>query len=138
MEFSSVKRAFVFLFCILLFACCSMAVAEEAKQSLVDVSVNMVMTLEENETCFVRGGEAIVVTASAESGVAFVGYYFSDDNGNTDIQDIDGETLAIVVPEGEPGTKRILYVEAVAKDDDGSENTLTKTGWIAYNLEYYA
>ena len=101
--------------------------------------VSMVVTLNgktinPNGTYTVKGGETIkAVASSSKSTIDFIGYYYGD---NKNVVDQNGNTLTITVPTGEAGSTRALYIEAVAANDDGSVNTITKTGWTLFNLKY--
>lgn len=90
-------------------------------------------TMTAGNTYEVKGGETIKAVATSEAGIAFIGYYYSD---NENIVDVYSDTLTVTVPTGTPGTERTIYIEAVAKNDDGSANTETKTGWIPFVLKY--
>lgn len=87
----------------------------------------------------VKNGDTIVVSATSlvDSEIDCLGYYFVDyDTGEslTDIVDINADEIEIKLPEEEPGTRRILYVEPIDKLDDGRLSNVTKTGWQKYIL----
>lgn len=90
------------------------------------------VTMTAGKTYEVEGGEKIVATAECLQGIAFIGYYYSD---NTKIVDVYDDTLTITVPTGTAGTTKTLYIEAVATDDDGEDNPV-KTGWVKFYLHY--
>ena len=110
-------------------------------KDIQQVSMNVKMNstvLTAGKTYKVNGGENIKVTASSsvkDVDIAFIGYYFSD---NTDIIDVDGNSLTIPIEKRPAGTKVTLYVEAVAENDDGSEeyNENTRTGWKEFYLQF--
>ena len=107
----------------------------KVEQPTSDVTMVVKMdgvTMTEGKTYEVKGGEKIVATADCLQGIAFIGYYYSD---NTKIIDSYDDTLTITVPQGTPGTTKTLYIEAVATDDDGEDNPV-KTGWRKYFLHY--
>ena len=82
----------------------------------------------------VRPGDTIDIHAgSSEAGIAKIGYY---SNLNEEIRDTFDENISITVPEHPSGTGVVLVVEAVADNDDGTPNTVTKTGWEKYYLIY--
>lgn len=112
---------------------------EEDTTPQVDMTIKMgSKTLGEGSKVDVEGGEKITVSAtSTKSTIQRIGYYFyynGKKEGNT--TDIYEDNITITVPTGTAGTKRYLYVEAVASNDDGSENTVTKTGWVEITLNY--
>ena len=92
--------------------------------------------------------DEIIVNASSENGpIAFTGYFFMLVNPDEyteeqienfkiyeDIVDVYSSTLTINVPNVEIGTKLLLWIEAVDVTDDGTDNTLTKTGWQGFYL----
>lgn len=90
------------------------------------------VTMKSGNTYNVVGGEKIVATASCLQGVAFIGYYYSD---NSKIVDEYDNSITITVPQKADGTKITLYIEAVATDDDGEDNPV-KTGWVPFVLKY--
>ncbi len=106
----------------------------EESESQVTMSVKLDgTTMNQGKEYEVNGGEKIVVTAeSTQADIAFIGYYYDSE----EITDVNGDTLTITVPTGTPGTKKTLYIEAVASNDDGTPNVITKTGWIEYYLVY--
>lgn len=94
--------------------------------------------LEDNTRYLVQGGEMVtVISQSSEADMAFVGYRFVADTTIGEITDVKGGTAEFVIPKMEPGKTLELHIEAVASNDDGSENTVTKTGWQKYTLEYF-
>ena len=84
----------------------------------------------------VKGGETITVSASSNAGIYKTGYFFEKDGIQTDIVTTYSGNVNITVPAGEAGSRRILYVESVANNDNGLPNTITKTGWQKYYLSY--
>ncbi len=110
---------------------------EEIQQVSMSVKMNSTV-LTAGKTYKVNGGENVKVTASSsvkDVGIAFIGYYFSDD---TNIIDVNAGSLTIPIEKRPAGTKVTLYVEAVAKNDDGSEkyNENTRTGWKKFYLQF--
>jgi hypothetical protein len=95
-------------------------------------------TMTQNSTYNVEGGERINVTANSQAGIAFIGYFFRENGVDTQIVDQNTDSIQIIVPTGAPGTTKSLFIEAVAKNDDGTINDVTKTGWIRYYLKYAA
>ena len=86
---------------------------------------------------YVSGGEEIQVSAHSLAGIYTIGYYFyynGEKEGDT--VDISAEEISITVPEYPAGSYAELYVEAVANNDDGTPNTITKTGWYKFYLLY--
>lgn len=82
----------------------------------------------------VKSGDTIHIHAgSSKSGIAKIGYY---SNLNEEIRDTFDENVSITVPEYPSGTGVVLVVEAVADNDDGTPNTVTKTGWEKYYFVY--
>lgn len=82
----------------------------------------------------VRPGDTIDIHAgSSEAGIAKIGYY---SNLNEEIRDTFDENVSITVPEHPSDTGVVLVVEAVADNDDGTPNTITKTGWEKYYFVY--
>ena len=104
--------------------------------------VSMDATLNGSKVTFgntyqVKGGEKIRVNASTsgyEASIAYIGYYYTE---NMKVTDVKSNTLEITVPTAAAGSKKTLYIEAVADNDDGTKGqTLTKTGWQKIVLEY--
>lgn len=90
--------------------------------------------LREGQTYSVKAGDQIRISAfSTEAEIHKIGYY---SNVNMDIRDIFDNDTVIYLPAFEEGTRIQLFVEAVADNDDGSANTVTKTGWQKFILEY--
>lgn len=83
--------------------------------------------LTEGNTYAVKTGDRIEVSAeSSAAQIHMIGYR---SNLNMDTRDTYGNTAVITVPEQEPGTKVQVFIEAVAANDDGTPNTIMKTGW---------
>ena len=73
----------------------------------------------------VQGGEKITVSASSsKADIERIGYAY----GNDPTIDIYSNKITIDVPYKANGTVMNLYIEAIAENDDGSKNTITKTG----------
>ena len=91
------------------------------------------------DRCIVKSGDKITVFATpmVDSEISFIGYYYAADNPYrflTDIIDIDGDKAEIILPDEEPGTELLLYIEPVDMLDDGRISFVTKTGWQEYTL----
>lgn len=85
----------------------------------------------------VSSGDIITIEASSEEAtIAFISHYISPDSNFDNRIKVKGNRAEIVVPEAEGGSVKYLYVEPVANNDDGSPNTVSKTGWQKYILEY--
>jgi len=114
----------------------------ELNDSIENCQVSMITMLDnrslKNNTRYeVHGGETItIVAASSEADMAFISYYFAPDMAFEERIKIVGGTAEITLPKKDPGTLLNLRVEPVASNDDGTENTVTKTGWQKYTLEY--
>ncbi len=92
--------------------------------------------MEDGKTYNVVSGDEIFVTAgSTVSDIAFISYFFST-SSYEEKTTIEDDHLTITVPEGIAGSSIDLYVEPVASNDDGTPNTITKTGWQKYTLTY--
>ena len=93
----------------------------------------------------VTGGEKIQVSASSKNApIAFIAYYFENED-DTESQKNEAynnrkkeytDSFTITVPTASVGTQKILWIEAVDENDDGSSNEVTKTGWQGYYLKY--
>lgn len=91
--------------------------------------------MEDGGTYTVNSGDIIEVEASSiNAQIAFIGYYW--DSKEDKIKDDYGNHLTITVPDNEPGTEKILFIEAVAANNDGDKNPETRTGWQKYYLVY--
>lgn len=109
------------------------APAEETCQVTMHVDLNGVV-MEAGGTYYVKPLDKITIYAwSSEAGISRIGY-FTDINRA--IRDTFDNKAYITIPEGESGTRVRLFIEAVGSNDDGSSNTVTKTGWIEYILVY--
>ena len=94
-------------------------------------------TLADKSTIEVTGGEVIKVSAtSTKADIERIGYYYATTTSYDDIVDIYDDNIEIVLPKLAPGTVKYLMIEAVATNDDGSANTITKTGWKQIKLKY--
>lgn len=90
--------------------------------------------IEPGGTYSVHAGDQILITAeSSESTINRIGYY---SNLNMEIRDIYKNIVTITVPDYPEGTKVQLFIEAIADNDDGTANTITKTGWKKFILVY--
>ena len=86
----------------------------------------------------VNGGETITVTAKTSAvgeGIAFISYFFSTGSYENRAF-VYSNKAEITVPRAGIKDQIDLYVEPVATNDDGSPNTITKTGWQKYTLVY--
>ena len=91
--------------------------------------------MEDGGTYTVNPGDIIEVEASSiNAQIAFIGYYW--DSKEDKIKDDYGNHLTITVPDNEPRTEKILFIEAVAANNDGDKNPETRTGWQKYYLVY--
>ncbi|MBQ9280274.1 MAG: S-layer homology domain-containing protein [Clostridia bacterium] len=104
--------------------------------------VSMVVTIDgktmvKGNTYIVTGGETVkAVAKSTVADIERIGYNYEENGVKTTIIDVYKDTLEITVPTGKAGSQKILRIEAVATNDDGSANTITKTGWFDYILKY--
>ena len=106
--------------------------SEECQVKMV-VEMNGVI-LQEGQTYAVEAGDEIKISAfSTEAEIQRIGYY---SNVNMDIRDTFDNDAVIILPVFEEGTRIQLFIEAVATNDDGTANTITKTGWKKYILKY--
>ena len=101
--------------------------------------------LEYAGTYEVSGGEEIKVSASSKNAdIFFIAYYYENQSDSDAEKDaayenrtkIYSSDMTITVPKLAEGSKRILWVEAVDENDDNTPNTVTKTGWQGYYLEW--
>ncbi|MBQ8298905.1 MAG: S-layer homology domain-containing protein [Clostridia bacterium] len=114
---------------------------EQEDNTTPQVSMTIKMgskTLGEGSKIEVEGGEKITVSAkSTKAAIERIGYYFyangKKEGSTTDIYE---DNITITVPTGTAGMKRYLYIEAVAENDNGQPNTITKTGWVEITLNY--
>lgn len=83
-------------------------------------------SIKPNDTIGIHAG-------SSKTGIAKIGYY---SNLNEEIRDTFDENVSITVPKHPSGTAVVLVIEAVADNDDGTPNTVTKTGWEKYYFVY--
>ncbi len=111
---------------------------EEDTTPQVSMTIKMgSKTLGEGSKVEVEGGEKITVSAkSTKAAIERIGYYYYVGSSATKITDIYEDNITITVPTGTPGSKRYLYIEAVAENDNGEPNTITKTGWVEIILNY--
>ena len=109
------------------------APSSEACQVKMVVEMNGVI-FQEGQTYAVEAGDEIKISAfSTEAEIQRIGYY---SNVNMDIRDTFDNDAVIILPAFEEGTRIQLFIEAVATNDDGTANTITKTGWKKYILKY--
>ena len=107
------------------------------EKSEVDMYVYMEGILIEPDIVYaVRGGETIEARSRSDQGIAFIGYYFNEDNENSEIIDVEGGYLSLTLPEKQSGERITLFIEAVANNDTGLANSITKTGWRKFVFEY--
>ena len=111
-----------------------------AESTVCEVSMTAILngrTMYHEGAYYVSGGEEIRVSAHSLAGINMIGYYFSyGGEREEDITDISADEITITVPEHPAGSYAELYVEAVANNDDGTPNTITKTGWYKFYLLY--
>lgn len=126
--------ALLMVFSILFFSFASFAIAEECQ---VDMRIfcNR-QEVKSGEVLDVHQGDVIVATAYAEAGINRIGYYYNYDGIKTDIVDVYENTAFIEIPVADSLNEVTLYIEAIAENDDGSANTITKTGWWKIDLNY--
>ena len=112
--------------------------------------VSMSVKLEGKEleyagTYQVSGGETVKVSASSKNAdILFIAYYYENVGASQEERTaafearkkIYASSFEITIPKLEEGSKKILWVEAVDKKDDGQASLVTKTGWQAYYLEW--
>lgn len=77
-----------------------------------------------------------IQSSSTEAPVAFISYYFAPTSNYNERIKVNDNHVEIVIPDAAIGTLQTLYVETVAENDDGTQNTITKTGWKKYEFEY--
>lgn len=112
--------------------------ATEKCQVSMDVKMGTTSMVNQGKY-YVKGGETINVSAkSSVTDIAFIGHYFStlDKDNRENVETDYSNKKEITVPTMPNGTILILSVEAVAKNDNGQNNTITKTGWHNYALIY--
>lgn len=114
----------------------------------VDVKLSMVKDTIETEingyqTYYVNGNEEIKIQAKASSaGIAFISYYFTVSGEEQHAaynyrEKIQSNSVVINIPSKPFNSDRIyLLVEAVADNDTGEPNYVTKTGWYQYTFVY--
>ena len=113
-------------------------------------------TLQDNTRYEVEGGETVKVrSSSTKTSIEFITHYFviidpktGDYTTTAHYKDrnlakvgvnAQGNSIyesTFTIPYKPAGSLINLMVEPVASNDDGSENTITKTGWQKYTLEY--
>ena len=110
---------------------------EEDTTCQVDMTIKLgSKTLTHKSSIEVKGGEVIKVNAkSSKAGIERIGYYYYDTSAGK-ITDIYEDSIEIVLPTEKPGTVKYLFIEAVADNDNGEPNTITKTGWVQIKLKY--
>ena len=111
---------------------------EEETECQVDMTIKLgSKTLKHMSVIEVEGGEVIKVTAqSSEAEIERIGYRYHKDGVLGKTIDIYEDAIEIVLPTEDPGTEMYLFIEAVAENDNGKPNTVTKTGWIQIKLVY--
>lgn len=153
------KRISLILSVILLALVIVPVVCVNATSTNCQVSVETKMdgkVLQNNSRYTVSGGEKVVVrSSSTKAGIEFITHYFVTKNATTgevtrterykdrnltkvgnNNQGYGIYESTIEIPKNPAGTLVNLMVEPVASNDDGSKNTITKTGWQKYTLEY--
>lgn len=134
-------------------------VEKEALLDVCQVSVETKMDGKklQNESMYeVGGGEKVTIrSSSTRAEISFITHYFVTKDAKTGkitkTEHYEDRNLkkvgtnsqgygiyesTVIIPEKPVGTLVNLMVEPVAANDDGSENTITKTGWQKYTLEY--
>ena len=110
-----------------------------AAECQVAMTVKMGSTvMEHGGEYLVKGGEKVTVKASSsQADIAFIGYRYTEYASDpSPITDIEKSEITITLPTKAAGTKMYLSIEAVAANDNGQPNTITKTGWKNYLLVY--
>ena len=101
--------------------------------------------LEYGETYEVNGGEELTVNAaSANADISFIALYFYEKGATEEERTaayegrikIKGGSFTILIPTATPGTTKVLYIEAVDRSDNGTDNVISKTGWQGIYLHY--
>lgn len=93
--------------------------------------------LEDGKRYTVSSGDVVnVEAAGSEAKLAFITYYFVTEASRSEKIKVYDNRAEIEIPQGEPGDLINLLIEPVAANDDGTPNTVTKTGWQKYTLEY--
>lgn len=127
------------LFCFVL-AFCLLPYSAFAQTDACEVDMHVSINGEPaytNGSYTVFGGEQIVVTAGAWAGIDRIGYYLVPDEGDrTETIDVYNGFLSFELPEYPAGTRVGLFIEAIASNDNGQNNVITKTGWHYYELQY--
>lgn len=127
------------LFCLVL-VFCLLPYSALAQTDVCEVDMQVSINGEPaytNGTYTVYGGEQIVVTAGAWAGIDRIGYYLVPDEGDrTETVDVYDDFLSFELPEYPAGTRVGLFIEAIASNDNGQNNVVTKTGWHYYELQY--
>lgn len=127
------------LFCLIL-VLCLLPYSALAQTDICEVNMQVSINGEAaytNGIYTVYGGEQIIVTAGAWAGIDRIGYYLVPDEGDrTETIDVYDDFLSFVLPEYPAGTRVGLYIEAIASNDNGQNNVITKTGWHYYELQY--
>lgn len=82
----------------------------------------------------VRPGDKIEMIAEGTvAPIERIGYY---SNLDTEICDTYSDVVSYELSEYESGKRLHFYVEAIGENDDGTPNTVTKTGWRHYIFQY--
>lgn len=101
--------------------------------------------IEYGATYEVSGGEELTVNAtSTNADIAFVALYSYDKGASEEEKTaayekrikIKGGSFTILIPDASSGTTSVLYIEAVDRSDNGTDNTISKTGWQGFYLHY--
>ena len=131
------KRVLVFLVVFLL-VMMLFDVSVNAEECQVQYAASLGTTpMLVNQYYHVDGGEVVTVSAYSRYGIAFSGYFYRYDNMDTEIVNNYGDIFSFQLPE-KVGDEDVveLFIEVVANNDDGTSNTITKTGWQRYYLYY--
>lgn len=153
------KRISLILSVILLALAIVPIVNVNATSNTCQVSVETKMgskKLQNNSRYKISGGEKVTVrSSSTKAEIEFITHYFvtkelekeeptrTERYKDRDLKKVGTNNQGygiyestIIIPKNPAGTLVNLMVEPVAANDDGSENTITKTGWQKYILEY--
>lgn len=137
-----VSLAMVLLVCVFPITC--LATMTDSDNVIMTATIDG-QVLEYGETYEVNGDEEFTVNAaSANADIAFIALYFYDKGATEEEKTlayegrikIKGGSFTILLPKADPGATKVLYIEAVDRSDDGTENVISKSGWQGIYLHY--
>ena len=147
---NNLKRKISLILSVIMIALviCPLAISSASTDSkYVEMSVKLDgKELEYGATYDVKGGEKVKVSASSKNApIAFISYYFENENDSDAAKDsayknrtkVKENSITITIPVASVGTEKILWVEAVDSEDNGVDNLINKTGWQGYILKLY-